>query len=315
MCPAAPPALAEAPAAARAAPWYRRALPFVVAAALIGLCLARVDRVAFLAALGRVDHLRFGLAALATVIALLLADCFATLVVYRQVTPALGYAELLAARGASYLPALLNHHVGQAYMVYRLAKTHRVPLARMAGATLVVYATWIGTVLGLGTLAMARMGKPLVFTLAPALLGLFYLLIIALEPRWLRRATLLSPLFEAGVKGHLRGLGARLPHALVLCVGTWAPFALFGVNIPFNHALADIPIIMVAATLPIAPQGFGTREVLSGVFFARFAPGGTEAERLATVVAAATSWGVALMLVEIAVGLWFMRRGQGKAGG
>src|SRR5262249_29373737 len=132
--------------------------------------------------------------------------------------------------------------------------------------------------------------------------------LLAIRPRWLDQRTVLAPLFEAGVSGHLVALAARVPHLVVLFLGTWLPFRFFAVDIPFGDALRTIPLLMVAVTLPVTAQGFGPRDYLAAKFFEPFAPGSAPDERLAALAAATLSWGVAITLVEALLGLLLLRR-------
>ena len=81
----------------------------------------------------------------------------------------------------------------------------------------------------------------------------------------------------------------RVPHFAVLFLGTWLPFFFFGVDVPFTQALVYVPIVMVAVTLPITPQGVGTRDVVAAWAFARFAQGDTPAAQTAAITAATTA--------------------------
>ncbi len=299
---------AQAAPAAAPSPWWRRALPFAVAIAFLGLTLYRIDLRAFLRTIAAVNAPLFLGFAVVFVIGLLSADAFATAIVYRRTVAPVTFREFWILRGASYLPSILNHHVGQAFLTYYVARAHGVPLQRMAGGTLLVYVSWMGCLLGAGCIAMVGAGLPL---LTPALAftaGLLYLAVIAVRPAPLARIKLLAPLFEAGLVGHLIALGVRIPHFLVLFLGTWLPFSFFGVNIPPQQALVYIPILMVGVTLPITPQGMGTRDLIAAAYFEAFAPGATHQERLAALAAATTSWLVAFTLIEGLVGLVLLRR-------
>ena len=99
----------------------------------------------------------------------------------------------------------------------------------------------------------------------PALLGVgvAYLVVIALRPAFLARVGFLAPLFEAGIPGHAKMLFARMPHLAILIAGHYTSFWFFDVHIPVGTALTLIPIVLVAITLPITPQGFGTRDMLA----------------------------------------------------
>jgi hypothetical protein len=64
---------------------------------------------------------------------------------------------------------------------------------------------------------------------------------------------------------------------------------------------------MVAVTLPITPQGLGTRDVVAATFFAVFAQGNGQEQRTA-IAAATTSWAVAITLVQAVLGLIVLKR-------
>jgi len=287
--------------------WWRVALPFVLAVGLVGVVLGRIDFRDFWAQLGRVSVLPFFGFAVVFVFALCAADSLATVLVYRRSVASIRFCDFFVLRGASYLPSMLNHHVGQAFITVALSRVHGVPLARVAGATLLVYASWMGCVLGLFCGAIVLLHKPLFWLAGPLGAGVIYLVVLGLRPRRLARTRLLAPLFEAGVLGHLWALLARLPHLAVLFLGTWLPFWFFGVRIPFAVALAYVPVLMVAVTLPITPQGFGTRDVLAATFFEVYAAGATREARLSALAASTTAWGVAITLVELLLGLVLFR--------
>jgi hypothetical protein len=286
---------------------WRTILPFVLALALVGFVLSRLDLHAFLHHLKRVSSPLFFPAAIAFVVCLCAADSFATVLVYRASVAQIPFRDFFILRGASYLPSILNHHLGQAFITLALSRIHGAPLARVAGATLLVYASWMGCILGLACVAILLVGKPLVWLALPLGAGIVYLIILALRPAKLAQNRVLAPLFEAGVGGHLLALTARLPHLLVLFLGTWLPFWFFDVRIPVAAAFTYVPIVMVAVTLPLTPQGFGTRDVLAATFFEQYGPPGSSADRLAAIAACTTAWGIAITLVDIVFAMALLR--------
>ncbi len=293
---------------------WRAALPFALALALIAAVLSLVDRAAFFQALQRVSSARLvGVSAVFSV-GLLLADGVATVPLYKRLVGPVGYRDFVTFRGASYLPSLVNHHVGQAALTWMLSRGCDLPLWRVAGATLVGYASWGGCLLGAGCLALIFSGESLGWLALPLGAGLAYLGLLAVKPRRLTAVTVLAPLFEAGVGGHMVALAARLPHMAVMFFGTWASFELFSVRVPFAVALRVIPLLMVALTLPITPQGFGTRDAVAAALLAGYAPGETRAERLASVAAATTAWGVMTSAWEALLGLYFARVAARRVG-
>ncbi len=288
-------------------PLWRRVLPFVIAAALVALVLGRLDMAEFGRQLRAMSYVRYLAAALGFTGLLLAADTLATVSIYRRLVAPVRARDFFALRGASYIPSLLNHHLGQGFVAWMLARRHGVSLLRVAGATLVGYAGWAGCILGFGGLALAADGKPLWLALV-VVAGLAYLALIAKRPARLARVRLLEPLFEAGVVGHLVALVARVPHFCVMFLGTWLAFRFFAVDIPFGVASRFVPILMVLVTLPITPQGVGTRDAFVAAVFENFAPGATSGERLARLGAATVSWAVALTLGEVVFGMALMRR-------
>jgi uncharacterized membrane protein YbhN (UPF0104 family) len=294
-------------------PIWRTILPFVMAAALIGFVLSRLDFDAFLKAIGQVNHLALVAFTVTFLAALLTTDCFGTRETYRRTVADVDYKSLLVLRAASYLPSILSHHLGQAWLTYFLAKVYKAPVWRVAGATLVVYATVLGGLVVISGAALPFKAATVTW-LAPALavlvsLGVVYLVIIGRRPAFLLRRQITAPLVELGVKGHLILVLYRIPHLLVLFLGNWIPFELFGVHIPFADALMFIPVLTLAASLPITPQGIGTRDAVALQLFAGFATG-TASERAATLAAATLSFAVSLTLAQLALSPLFLARAR-----
>jgi hypothetical protein len=290
-------------AAARPRSRWRPIASVLLATAMVAWVMARVDWNAFVAQLLALRYAPYLAFMMAFVLALLTCDVVATRYVYRSTVAPVGFRELFVVRGASYLPSLVNHHIGQAWITYLLSRIHGVPLARVAGATLVSYATWGGCMLVLGAGALWAAELPVLWVLAPLVLGLAYLVVLWLRPAQLCERRLLAPLFEAGVGGHLRAMLLRAPHAAVLFVGTWVPFLFFGVEVPLASALIYVPILMVAVTLPLTPAGLGTRDALAITFFEGFVAAGTHEERLAAIAAATTTTVAAITAIDVALGV------------
>lgn len=292
-------------------PLWRRVLPFAVAIALTVLLVWRLDLGLFVAHLGRVNYWGFlGFCALFTV-CLLAADSVATAYVYSLTVCRVPVKDLFLIRGASYLPSMLNHHIGQAWLTWYMARAYRAPLWRVAGATLLVYATTFGCLFVFGAMSLLFDYK-----LAPWLPGLLaagtvaglgYLVVIYVKPAFLAKRQVFAPLFDAGVKGHLIAMALRLPHVAVLFFGTWVPFFFFDVKIPPAAALAYVPVVMFVSALPVTPQGVGTRDWLSLLYFSGFALG-TQAEQESAVAATTLSFAVSISLIQAVFALGLMHR-------
>jgi len=299
-------------------PLWRRLLPFVTAIGLLAFVLLRLDFAAFWRAISSTHYVLFFLFTLAFNAALLAADVLATMHVYQRLVCPVRYGELFVIRAASYLPSLLNHHVGQAWLTYFMSKVYRASLWRVAGATLLVYATTFGCVFLIGA-ASLPFNHGRVTWLAPttALIGaagVGYMIVIALKPKLMRARQATAALVDTGVRGHLLALAYRVPHVAVLFIGTWVPFAFFGVSIPLTDALAYIPVVMLVTALPITPQGVGTRDLIALQLLAGYAPG-TPEQQAAAIAATTLSWACALTLVQAGLSPLFMKRAQRMLGG
>lgn len=294
-------------------PLWRRILPFVVAFALIAFVLSRLDFSTFIEALHRVNHLALATFAITFVFALLITDAFATREVYRRTIGEVKFRDLFVMRAASYLPSILNHHLGQAWLTYFLSRVYGAPLWRVAGATLLVYITVFAGLIVISGAALPFKAVavpwlvPVVSTLA--LLGVVYLLVLRSRPRFLLRRQITAPLVEVGVAGHLMLVLYRVPHLVVLFFGNWIPFELFGVHIPWGDALMLMPVILLVSALPITPQGVGTRDALALQLFASFAPG-SPSERAAALAASTLSFAISATLVQLVVSPLYMARAQ-----
>jgi hypothetical protein len=294
-------------------PLWRKAAPIVLAVLLVAFVVSRLDFVAFLAAVQQVNHFTLAVFALGFVAALLVTDCFATREVYRRTVAKVDFKQLLVLRAASYLPSILSHHLGQAWLTYFLSKVYGAPLWRVAGATLVVYATLMAGLVLISSAALPFKAAA-VGWLAPVLgvtlfLGIGYLIVLRLRPAFLARHQVTAPLFELGVKGHLILVLYRIPHLFVLFMGNWIPFSLYGVHIPLPDALMLIPVLMLVSSLPITPQGVGTRDALALQLFAGFAVG-TKAQAAASIAASTLSFAVSVTLVQLVLSPLFLARAR-----
>ena len=285
-------------------------LPFVVAIALLTWVFTGIDWNEFVEAFKRTNILGFVTFGAVFSLVLLLADAYATSRVYRATIAEVSTADIFVVRGASYLPAMLNYHVGIAWMTWFMARMKGASLWRMSGATLISYATTFGALYSLGLIGAILAGGR-VPGLVPVIVGIgvsaiFYLAVVAWEPTFLKRRELFAPLFETGVTGQLALFVQRLPHVALLFVGTWVPFEFFGVHIPIGQAFALIPVLMLVLALPLAPLGFGTRDAMALLLLTSFYEGDPGAAR-AAIVASTASWGVLLTLIYLPLSLVLMR--------
>jgi uncharacterized membrane protein YbhN (UPF0104 family) len=240
----------------------------------------------------------------------LAGDTFATWATFRSALPEAGLElhEALELRGASYLLAVVHYGAGQGGMAYFVNRVHKVPLARAAGAVMLIMGVNVVVVALIAFVGVLAGGAPASPSLRLVVLGLAagfpaYLAVIAAKPAFLARRALLAPLFDAGLRGHAVAVAARLPHIAWLILGHWTAMRLFGVNVPPAQALTLLPLLFVVAVLPIAPSGIGTAPATAVALFSQYAADGR-----AAVLAYALALQFGAMILQAAVGLAFLRR-------
>lgn len=297
-----PPLPAERP------PLWRRALPWVVGVALFGVALSQTDVGAVRAAMREVDLPLYLLFIFAFGVMNLVCDAFAATVAFRLSVAPVRFKTIALVRAASYLPQLVNFHMGQAYTGYLLTRVYGATVGRAAGAMLFVYATTFGALVAVPAiwLPMAWHALPWLSRAVAILLacGALYLVVLAVRPRALARFPAVSVLFDAGVRGHLTALICRLPHVAVLCVGVWLSFHFFHITIPLRESLTYVPAMLLVVTMPITPQGVGAREVVALELLSRFVPAAA-GDPKGPIIASGVAWvtGTTLIAALISVAL------------
>ncbi|MFP5287583.1 MAG: YbhN family protein [Thermoanaerobaculia bacterium] len=256
----------------------RRWLPWLAALAILAFLVREVRLDALRGAFQHGAWLALSAYIVLETLVALPADAFGTRTALAAAGVPRPWSEVLLARGASYVLGLISYVAGQGGMGFYLARTG-VPAGRSAGAVLLlliangivlVLLGAAGLAVELGELEGVRTDL-LLLVIAAAFAGtLAYLIVIAVRPRWLERYGLLSPLFEAGLGGHLRAILARFPHMLLLAALHWGAFRIWGIPVPLSRGLALNPIVLLVAALPITPSGLGTTQALQVLFFSPY---------------------------------------------
>lgn len=286
----------------------RQALPWLAAVALFAWLLHRVPFDEVRAALRHGSYLPLLIYVLLEFVLTLPADAWATREALAVAGVRRSFAELMLARGATYLLSLLSYFASLGGIGWWVARGG-VQAARATGAVLLMMVS-NGIVLVLiasgGLLADLPPDRRelLVLLIGGALAGIaVYLGIIAARVPWLAGRSALAPLFEAGLAGHARAVLARAPHMLLLALLHWGAFRVWGIDIPFLRGVALMPVVLLISALPITPSGLGTTQVLQVLFFSAWADGATPEARAADVLAFSLVHWVFSLLWQGGIGL------------
>jgi hypothetical protein len=218
------------------------------------------------------------------------------------------FLKVMVVRGATYALFIINYAVGQGGFGYYLHRSGETAF-RAVGATLFLIGTNLAALLlitlGVWVAAGDRVDNPALFwTLITGVTGFaLYLVLIALSPSFLSRRQVLSPLFDAGIRGHALAVLGRVPHIAVLVLGHWAAIYVWGIPVPLSVGLTVMPAVVIASVLPISPSGLGTTQAAFVLFFAKYAAGATPDERSAHVLAFAIVHFAYGLLASLGVGL------------
>lgn len=290
---------------------WRRLLPWFVAALLLSYLFWRIDLALLLEQLAAINYPAYLAFLVVFCGALLVTDSIATSYVYRRLVAPISVKEFLVIRAASYLPTVINHHLGQVWLTYCISRTYGARMWRTAGATALFYVTTFGCLVALAAISFVLdpTALPWLPTILAVLIGLgvLYLGVVWWAPAALGRFNFVAPIFEMGVGGHLVAFAYRIPHMAVIFVGTWVPFLFFGVDIPLISALALMPPLLLMSAIPVTPQGVGTRDAVALYLFVSFASG-SDPEREAAVLATTLSWAIIASLIQIALSMVFIPR-------
>jgi hypothetical protein len=288
--------------------WIRRALPWLVGVAILAVIVARLPFAAFRAELGRGPHLTLALVDFALATASIFTDSLASWIGLIAAKLARPFRDVAAVRGATALLVLVNYAVGQGGFGYYLHRTGATPL-RAAGATLFLIGAnlailLVATPLAWWALDVEAPNAAIYWTIVIGCSGLgAYLVVIALRPRVFVERQLFAPLFDAGVLGHAIAIAARIPHTALTIVAQWLALYVWGIDVPWRVAIAVMPSVAIASSLPISPAGLGTSQAALVFFFAPFAAGATAGDREAVVLAFSIVHYVYSMLAAVLVGL------------
>jgi hypothetical protein len=287
-----------------------RILPWVVALAVFAYLLSRFSPAEVMRQMKMAEP--WTIPALALLIACVyLADSLAIWKTFGWFVARLSFKEVLVVRGATYLLALVNYALGQGAIVYFVHRSRGVPVARGTAAVLLIMGINLLMLLVLATLGLVfapQTPRGLGVVVAVAYAGLtVYMVAVAAKPRWLTSRPMFDVLLGAGVLGHLKAMAARAPHILSLLCLTYTSMRAFRIDVPVGQAVLCLPVVYFVAVLPISPQGLGTTELMMTTFFARYAPGASQAEREALVVASSLATRVIAMAVQSVLGFVCLR--------
>lgn len=308
--------------ASQGAPAWRRALPYLGSLAIFLIIFWRIPFREVSTALADASPLAFIGVFLPYSIFYFLIDSACLTWVVNRFNTHVRYRDILPVRASMYLLALINTNLGQGGVAYYLYRKFGIGfLAALSSilfiALLEVYQLFLFSTIGVvfHTPAPGATQEPIVaalriaYLIAWLLLGAI-MLFFAIARRhglireWIetsRFGAIAGSFLKAHPLDYLAVLAIKAPTLLGSIVAHYFALRLYGINIPMVELLLFLPLVFLAAALPIAVAHLGTSQAAWLLFFAGSA---SNARILAYSLAAHFTF----MLCNAVLGLCFLPR-------
>jgi Lysylphosphatidylglycerol synthase TM region len=306
--------------AARATPLWRKALPYIGTVAIFALIFWRIPVRKVEQALSQVPILDFLAVFMPYSLFYCAIDSACLTWVVNRFNARMRYSDILPIRASMYVLALINTSLAQGGVAYYL---HRKAGITFLGALssvlfiamLEIYQLFLFSTLGvifytpvgaqIRIVAILR----IVYIAAWALLaGIMIFFAVARRSarirNWVetgRAGALLATFIQARPLDYLTVLAIKAPTFLASVVAQYYALALYGIAIPFVKLMLFLPLVFLAAALPISVAHLGTSQAAWLLFFSTNA---TPAKIVAYSLAAQLTF----MLCNALIGLVFLPR-------
>ena len=288
----------------------RRLAPIVVSVLALVWVLGRFDLAQVGAALSWNATLVMLPALLAYGAATLLLESASLLRLIPSPPPDFGAWTAARIKCASYLLTIVNYALGGAALTVLLRRRARLGLGEAAGVVLLIAATDLLVILGLGFLAAASADGDTpgvrVGAVAVAGIGCFGGILLLRLPgslgplERLRSLAVFEALRTTPLQRLVELVGLRLIFAGCFIGVAGAVFMAFGIDVPAARLVLGMSILAVVGALPIAVAGLGTGQVAAVYVFAGVAPP-------ETLIAVSLVLSAGLIALRAAMGAVFAR--------
>jgi len=304
-----------------ATPLWRRSIPYIATAAIFYLIFRRIPLTRVGDALRDVPVAEFIAIFLPYSLYFFLIDSFCLTWVVRRFNAPLSFGEILPIRASMYLLAMINTNLGQGGVAYYLHRKAKIGfLGALSSilfiALLEVYQLFLFSTVGVlfyaptdATQARIVGALRIVYVAAWLLLvGIIAFFAIARRSERIRAwaehskaGPVLATFLAAKPLDYLVVLAIKAPSFFGSVVAQFFALGLYGISIPFLKLMLFLPLVFLAAALPISVAHLGTSQAAWLLFFSGNA---TEARILAYSLAAHFTF----MFCNGLIGLCFLPR-------
>ena len=304
-----------------ATPIWRKALPYVGTIAIFALIFSRIPMAKVGEALKQAPVFKFVAVFLPFSAFFWMIDSTCLTWVVQRFNAPMRFRDIVPIRASMYLLALINTNLGQGGVAYYLHRKARIPFLEALSsilfiALLEVYQLFLFSTLGvifyhptapaqIEIVKILRVAYLLAWAMLFAIIGLF-----AMARRnpsvyeWIansRGGSIAGTFLKARPLDYVIVLGIKAPSFLASVATQYFALTLYGIAIPFMKLMLFLPLVFLAAALPIAVAHLGTSQAAWLLFFSGNAP---EAKILAYSLAAHFTF----MFCDGVIGLFFLPR-------
>ena len=307
--------------AARAIPLWRKAIPYLGTVAIFALIFWRIPIRKVEQALSQVPVLEFLAVFMPYSMFYCAIDSACLTWVVRRFNARMRYRDILPIRASMYVLALINTSLAQGGVAYYLHRKAGVSfLSALSSvlfiALLEIYQLFLFSTLGVifytpvGDAQTRIVAILRVVYIAAWLLLAGIMIFFAIARRsarirnWVetgRAGAVLATFMQARPLDYLVVLAIKAPTFLASVVAQYYALALYGIAIPFVKLMLFLPLVFLAAALPIAVAHLGTSQAAWLLFFSSNASP-------VKIVAYSLAAQLTFMLCNALIGLVFLPR-------
>lgn len=306
---------------ARATPLWKKIIPYVGTIAIFALIFWRIPMAKVGEALRQAPVLQFVGVFLPFSLFFWIIDSTCLTWVVRRFNAPMRFRDIVPIRASMYLLALINTNLGQGGVAYYLYRKAKIPFLEALSSILFIalmeiYQLFLFSTLGVifyHPTATAQIEIVRILRVVYVIAWLVFVGIIALFAM-ARRNELVREWITTSRFGAIAGtflkahpvdyaivLGIKAPSFLASVATQYFALALYGITIPFIKLMLFLPLVFLAAALPIAVAHLGTSQAAWLLFFSGNAP---EERILAYSLAAHFTF----MFCNGVIGLFFLPR-------
>ena len=298
-------AKSAAPEAAlvRRPPLWRKAIPYLGTALIFAIIFYKIPLGEVAKALEQVPVFRFVALFFPFCVLYWLTDSYCLTWVVRRFNAPMRYRDILPIRASMYLLSLINTNLGQGGVAYYLYRKARIPFLEALGSILFiavteVYGLFLFSTAGVIFYSPSRPEQREMVAVLRTVYVVAWVVLFALMGltaaarrrasvrRWVetsRAGGLARTFVKARPRDYAIVFALKAPGFLFALVAHFFALSMYGIRIPLGNLIVFLPLVFMAAALPIAVAHLGTSQAAWLVFFAGSAP---EAKILAYSLAA-----------------------------